>query len=206
MSRLASAARLQPPAHRHAVRHDVPDATTARAALLRHPGRALRGLPPALHRPGPDRAARPRATAAASSRSRATSSSRSRPGPRALRPDRPARPARGSLPASEPPDSRSAHRGSRARPVGPTQRQSVNASRRPARDSAASAPLTIASSSRRPSSAAIQLGDRPAAACFGELLRPERWSLRPCAAARGSASPVASRSATSMSSRIRRWS
>ena len=56
----ASAARVHPPAHRHAVRHDVPDAGSQRAPVLRDPGRAVRGLPPAVHRSGAHRPARPR--------------------------------------------------------------------------------------------------------------------------------------------------
>ena len=49
---------MRPPAGQLALRHHVPDARRRGTALLRHPGRPLRGLPPALPRPGPAR--RPR--------------------------------------------------------------------------------------------------------------------------------------------------
>ena len=47
--------RVQPPSRRLALRRDLPRAGPQRTALLRDPGRSLRGLPPALHRPGADR-------------------------------------------------------------------------------------------------------------------------------------------------------
>ena len=52
--------RMHAPPRHHAVRRDVPAARSHRAALLRDPRRAVRGLPPALSRPRADRDARPR--------------------------------------------------------------------------------------------------------------------------------------------------
>ncbi len=47
-------------ADQHPVRRDLPPARPERAPVLRHPGRPVRGLPPAVHRSRPHRAARSR--------------------------------------------------------------------------------------------------------------------------------------------------
>ena len=49
---------LWSPTHHDPLRHDVPVARPERAAVLRHPRRTVRGLLAAVHRSGPDRAAR----------------------------------------------------------------------------------------------------------------------------------------------------
>ena len=161
--------------------------------MLRHPRRAVRGLPPAVHRPGSDRAARSRPRAGACSRSRATSSSRSRPGRRPTDPV-----------------------GPRARSLARRDRVAADSLLDPQRERQAALPLrsrprpaaffTSASSSSSPSSASSSSPTVHARACVASVRARNSLRMPIARAAAGSGVPRVTRSASSSSSRMRRCS